>query len=107
MPKHTKLSAATLLQRRRVNRYQQRLRFRRYRGKDPEQHPSYFVEGRWYHSSSIGGAPTDTRYMCIYVSLILVVFSFDYQGIERIYTAYHKDIKTGDWVLSTAQSTDD
>lgn len=84
---------------RRVYRYRSRLE--RYKnGKEPStKRPEFFIEGCEYRSHSISGCAIDTRFMCIYVSMTLVVFSFEFQGIERTMTIYHKDVKEGDWVL--------
>ena len=84
--------------RRRLYRYKSRLERYKKAGKAAAKHPSFFVEGREYTSNSTAGHDPNMRYMCIYVSMSLVVFSFQFQGIERTMTVYHSDIKPEHWV---------
>ena len=89
-----------------VQRYKTRLRNLK-NAKGSAEDASFFVEGRQYVTHKIGGTDPNTRYTCVYVSMTLVVFSFKYQGIERTYTAYHKDMQHGDWVQPAVAITND
>lgn len=56
-----------------------------------------FQVGKKYYSQST--IPDDTRYECVYIGEKLVVFLFEYQGMDRTHTAYYSDMKAEDWVL--------
>jgi len=73
---------------------------------DPHVHhsrcdqPDYFKLDSKYIAKCMAGADSHLSYTCIYQNPTLVVFLYQFQGIDRIHTAYRSDIKPGDYVLS-------
>jgi hypothetical protein len=59
--------------------------------------PGYFVRGFKYTSTIIGGTDPKLEYTCVHTSGEMVVFTFEYQGRERVHHAYFTDIKEGDY----------
>ena len=105
------LSEESRAERLRLNRYKNRVAQRKKPVREPQigfcTEPSFFVEGRLYTSISMCGHDPAMRYTCVYVSQTLVAFSFEFQGVERIATVYHNDIKQGDWVLAVGKPTNE